>query len=99
MYDVEAVIPARRYRSRPRSVLERVRRTQRPRGFKCVLQSDGSCRAIPEQKILEAAPISDSINCPVEINLNIKAEIKVEFYPKSSACVHLDLIAFGLSFC
>src|SRR5207302_2784732 len=44
MYDVEAVRPARRYRSRPRSTLDRVNNVLSPRGLKYTLRTGASCR-------------------------------------------------------
>ena len=43
MYDVEAVIPARRYRSRPGSALDRVNNLLSPFGLKYVLRTGASC--------------------------------------------------------
>jgi hypothetical protein len=47
MYDVEAVTPARRYRSRPRSALEWVISLLRPSRLKDVLRMKASCRGRP----------------------------------------------------
>jgi hypothetical protein len=47
MYDVKAVIPARRYRSRPGSALDRINRALSSCGCKYVLRTGASCRDRP----------------------------------------------------
>src|SRR5713101_1085415 len=43
MYDVEAVLPARRYRSRPGSALDPVNSLLSPSGLQYVLRTGASC--------------------------------------------------------
>src|SRR5947207_9641238 len=47
MYDVEAVRPARRYRSRPGSTLDRVNSVLSPCELRYVLRAGTSCRGRP----------------------------------------------------